>query len=360
MLAGASLQNADLLQADLQEANLANAKLQHAMLTGAMLRGAILNTANLDHAHLDQADLSGADLANAKLRGTDLIQANLSNADLREADLKGAKLSYADISNANFRGAKGFTLDDTYVRDTHFDPASKDRWSILRRKYSGPMFFIHIVFLLIFLGTYGGRAMFWVGVNGAQESLNNSQKFLLKQIQMLEKADTDAFSMDETKLEALLSEKGFETGTIAIVLDIIKNRPTPPAPVVKAAAYNNVLTKLSNVTLCLRLECQKPQPIWRVLLRYEYEQNHRYFPFILATALLVYNILRGFLTWRVGILRDAEERSGYSPGYFEYVWMYWLHALVMLPLFVIAIAAIAYNGHILLFETPVVLPKPGI
>ncbi len=68
---------------------------------------------------------------------------------------------------------------------------------------------------------------------------------------------------------------------------------------------------------------------------------------------LLYNILRAWLTYKVSLLRDAEERSGYSPRWSDYGWLYWLHQPARM-LFLMASIAFVFNAWHWLTETVVV------
>ena len=61
------------------------------------------------------------------------------------------------------------------------------------------------------------------------------------------------------------------------------------------------------------------------------------------------------LTRWVGLLRDAEERSGYSPAWNEYRWCFYAHR-AMQVLFLVAVASLLWHGWELLVQTEVVLP----
>ncbi len=237
-------------------------------LSGADLRGAKLLLANLRNADLQLANLSGAQLFMADLRGADLSQGDLSNAELSMANLseanlmmavmRGAKLRLTKFRNADLRFTKGTIFDGNDIRGAHFDARAKDPWSILRRTYTGPKLIFNVLLLVAFLIPYISKVIFWVSVNRTQNIT-----------------------------AAILSEKG-----AAIEPDAI------------AAA---------NYALCLDKECES-FPVWQLTLGFD---NGVEFA-ILAAALIIYNILRAALTWRLAPMRDEEERSGDIPAWVEH------------------------------------------
>jgi uncharacterized protein YjbI with pentapeptide repeats len=189
-LESANLRRADLLQADLSDAVLrcsslrgANAQganlggsvlydadLSQANLTGAFFSAARLDRADLQEASLERADLFGAALVDAQLARASLVAAKLreaevTGADLREADLSGADVRRADLSRSDLRGIftgtptgpkprgllrllegdVGFRLDDTRTTGTRFSPDIREPWSILKRTYDWPPFFLLVI-----------------------------------------------------------------------------------------------------------------------------------------------------------------------------------------------------------------------
>ena len=64
------------------------------------------------------------------------------------------------------------------------------------------------------------------------------------------------------------------------------------------------------------------RPFTNVLL--QWEQEPAYF-FLLLLPAMIYTALRGGMTYRVRLLNDCEQRSGYSPTWREYGPCYWLH-----------------------------------
>lgn len=203
---GSNLENAKFNSSDLSEADFSGAILRGACFPGADLRAvfavnadmshcdfykdksqklvngvrvmgpvgpakmikARLAAANLSHASFACADLSGSDIQRCVCVGTHFVSANLSNcigqnADFENADFLLANLEDADLRNsvltnvnlhqtnlikADLRNTTGrFFLSDNSIRETKFSPSSNDAYSLLRRSYTGPMFFL-IFFLL--------------------------------------------------------------------------------------------------------------------------------------------------------------------------------------------------------------------
>ena len=275
-LSGANLQGANLKGAILQGADLSGANLQGANLKGAILWDADLSGANLSGAHLPEANLSGADLNGANLSGADLKSANLEGVDLKGADLEcaalsGANLWYADLNGANLEGAdlrraKNILLDNARIKDAQFSNRAPDPWSVLRSTYTGSKFTFLLLGLIVFVLPYIGKIGFWSFINRGQGYTEG----LLETIR--ERAYAQGIN-DQTITELGLSPE-----------------------------------KITSLSQCLSEECEK-QSVLHILLGVD--QGGLYW--MLPTALIIYNILRGVLTYLVSPMRDEEERSGYSP-----------------------------------------------
>tara|TARA_R110000744_G_scaffold374420_1_gene487199 strand:+ start:134 stop:1462 length:1329 start_codon:yes stop_codon:yes gene_type:complete len=80
-----------------------------------------------------------------------------------------------------------------------------------------------------------------------------------------------------------------------------------------------------------------------------------WFPAIPAFVMLFYNILRIWMTWWLGKVRDAEERSQHLPMIEDYWWCYWLHKNVMRVVFRIATALFVWH-FVGWMSTSVVVP----
>ena len=344
----ANLTKADLWKADLEAANLegvqlTNANLTIAVLTHANLTRADLTSANLTKANLTKADLGGADLTNADLtranlmnanlgsavlreaglREADLMGANLGEADLREADLTkadlreagleeadaqgavavGAKLESAAVEGAIFVGASlldvhGLLLDGNQIRGAKFSPRAGDPWSVLRRNYTGTRLLFHLLLLALFVLPYFARILMWAGVNQAQRAIVHS------------------------------------TTTLQVVSDDLQDRGDP-----NAQALAQVTEQLSQIQPCLAKEC-KDYYVWQLLLGVDQGA----YLWLLAIALITYNLIRAVLTRSVGPLRDEEERTGYAPALKSYLWLFDLHRAASVLIWV-ATVAFAFNAY---------------
>jgi uncharacterized protein YjbI with pentapeptide repeats len=157
----------------------------------------------------------------------------------------------ADLSGTDLRNAPDIHLDSTFVRGTKFRARAGDAWSRLRRNYTGTMFTIHLILLTAFVLPYIARAGMLLGVNRAQ----------------------------------LLLQRTIDVAADRIEADAIRD-----------------------LTPCLASEC-KQFPIYQVLLGWD----RGFYWSALVGALLLYNVLRGVLTYFVSLMRDAEERSGFTP-----------------------------------------------
>ncbi len=311
----ANLQGADLRDANLQNANLSRINLQDANLRGAKLQGANFVCADLLDANLDRANLQGANFTEAVLRG----------ANLRGAKLRGATLYRAYLQGADVRSVVDLRLNNTLVKDALFSTLAPDPWSVLRRTYTGPKFTFQLLALIAFALPYIGKTAFWSFVNRAQGYTQG----LLETIRLRAQEQ----GIDDLKI----SELGLSP------------------------------EKITPLSQCLSEVCQQ-RSVWQLMLGVD--QNSLYW--MLPLTLIVYNVLRGGLTYFVAPMRDEEERSGYSPHWvgeglhakppmlYHKTWwqgyrvLYYVHRVVFVLGF-IALAAFLYNAWHWLGQ-PIYLP----
>ncbi len=289
----------------------------------------------------------------------------LKSARLDEADLSDAQLFFVGVVPLWRRillpWQFPFKLDFTRTRDTQFEPKVSDPWSILRRNYTGPQFALHLLFLLLFALPFFARSLYWRGVNEVQEI---GYKAAVSQVRMAANhlrespgarawvQETEGFLerhaetlTGEGRLAAyrglrhvLESAARLESG--ANLLD--------PAALAKERLWASEAKALLHLPL-LREEAHE-RPVWQLLVGLD--KGLFYFLLVLLPVIL-YNVLRAWLTYKVSLLRDAEERSGYSPRWSDYGWLYWLHQPARLLLLAASIAFV-FNAWHWLTETVVV------
>ena len=160
-----------LYEAKLDDVNVATATLAGFNFERADLRGLTMKNGSLEGAILKEANLAGADLQAASLKRADLTECDLTDAILEEAELRGAQLRRAECLRADLRTfePEHMVLDETRIRDAYFSPGSGDPWNSLVRNYSGPMFSLNLLFLILYLIPLVARAAWWGLVNQLQK-----------------------------------------------------------------------------------------------------------------------------------------------------------------------------------------------
>ncbi len=292
-----TFEKAHLAYADLTESELSRIHLREADLHQAKLIRAKLSNATLVKVDLHHAELTGAQLPHANLTDANLSYADLTNADLEGAELTRANLREATLERADLRDVTGIQLDSTYIANARFKPRAGDLWSTLRRQYTGPMFAFHFFVLACFMTPYVLRATYWVFVNRTQTIA------------------TEVARQVSGKLEVANAAPGGPSRDHTIEL---------------------LLSAVKNFSPCFSPDCQS-MPVWKLLLGLD----QGYYA-ALPITLLLYNICRGILTWRVSLLRAEEERSGYSPTLKAYQWLKWPHRIFQ-ALLVVAIGSMLWH-----------------
>ncbi len=284
---------------DLRDVSLIEANLKRVNLAGADLRGADLSFAKCRNAWFTGCDVTGAKLNWAKMQDTWLVGATFRRANLRHADLTGANLRDTDLSEADVRFVQGLQLDSTIIRHTRFGPRPTDLWSTLRRKYTGVNLLLNLLLLLLFVLPYAAQTLVFVGINRAQVAGAD----LLQRLGPVTRALAEA----ERRLGALsISANEAPAPELA---DALKARIVSQVDAARAA-ITRVSSALSTVGPCLREHCRESS-VWRQLIGVDRGVG----VWLTAVLLIGYNLCRLLLTVRVGMLRDDEERSGWSPPF---------------------------------------------
>ncbi|MCH7885721.1 MAG: pentapeptide repeat-containing protein, partial [Planctomycetes bacterium] len=124
----------------------------------------LVDSPDYERIHLEHANLRHAHLEHANLRDAHLEHADLSRADLEHADLKQANLNGADV-----HWAFDLRFDGNPVEGIRIEGNAPDPWSVLRRQYTGPWFFVHLLLLAIFFAPYVGHALYLTAKSQFQE-----------------------------------------------------------------------------------------------------------------------------------------------------------------------------------------------
>lgn len=257
----AHLEHAIFTFAHLEQANLFRAYLHHANIERAHLDKAGLLGARLEHADLLGAHLDHADLRGAYFKHAVLKRAQLNDADLREARFENTILSEAVFDRADVRRTKGLLFDDNRVEQLRIEGNAPDPWSVLRRKYTGPLFFVHLILLILFFLPYAGQVAYLTAYSRVQEW--GKQRYT----QVEHKISPTAYR-DELKQNF---DRWFEANHTKV-------------------------------------------PAWQILLGV-----HRgWWAVCLTLTVIMYNMMRGYLTFKISNLREAEERSSITPRLVQY------------------------------------------
>lgn len=310
-LLGIELPNHELIGVDF-----ANADLRGANLSGTNLAGGNLSGADLRGAKLVGAYLYGANLRHANMLEAQLGEACIEKADLRDTNLLDAKLTHVNARSANLEGAFLFRAD---LAGADLDEAQNIRLDST-----------HITGARLPVA----RADHWSVLRRHYTGPAMAINLLLSALFVIPLVGRAAFWAAINRLQF---------ATAGTLHDI-------------------------GVSPCLAARCVH-MPVWAVILGVGQA------PLLLAASvcLIVYNVLRIFLTLKISPLRDEEERSGFSPRYWpthpapyghvdpipngsrsirfavfaarfsqSYRWMIWLHR-VMQVLVWVAIAMISWH-----------------
>ncbi len=311
--------NAIILESNFEEAflkfmnisntNCLNCNFSKALLQSANFENSCINNSNFKKSFPIHTNMKNADLSVSNFESANLAGSNLENAKLYHSNLNNTILNDANLTKADLRHVKGLALDSNFISNTRFSYNANDRWSKLRRAYTGPMFFLHLLILLSFFSPYVLKAMMWYGVSQTEHQISEFNSNLTK---IVEQNSNNNQDVTNQKINNLLIE----------VDKLLPNE-------------ENGWRKFS---------------IWQVLLAVD----KGILFWALTLVLIFYNILRGLMTYRISLLRDEEERSKFSPAKKDYWNLYYLHYVIK-TMMVIAFCSFLYHLYFWL-TAPVLLP----
>jgi uncharacterized protein YjbI with pentapeptide repeats len=231
--------------------------------TEAVLRDcSFINVAAATHCRFVDARLTGL-----RAEGARFIMCDFRGASFASADLFGAELTGSD-----FRGARGYQFDDNLAHGVVLSSEAEDYWSILRRAYTGARFGFNAVFLLMFFLPIAARAMFWAELGEIDKSALHLRAELRQAADLL----------------AALPYSG-------------------TAPIV------TTLRKVADAGLCGARPCPDT-PVALLFLGWPIQWDvFGIISLVAGPFLIVYNALRGLITFYVLPMRDEEMRSGHTP-----------------------------------------------
>lgn len=342
---------------DAEIPSLAEAKLDRAHLEGVDLSRANLTGASLYEAHLENADLrlahlEAANLGKTYLEGALLNEAHLEGANLWWASLNGANLWEAHLERARLLVAEGearpwdtlwpyypipYKLNRSHTRNTRFHPRASDPWSVLRRNYTGPnMVFVLLFTLAAFLPVIA-RAVFWSGVSRWQEATAPmAVDAVQKASEFLAKTPDPAWTPWVDKAQAFVSSVERDRMTLPQVRETLELLASSAAAIeafrdqadenaTHLQALQQVESWVTQVQEAVRVLDGEIQLKERKVLSLVLGTDDGWHIAVFSAVLLLYNVARAFLTYRVGPLRDDEERVGVSPAWNDYRLLWRLH-----------------------------------
>ncbi len=153
--------------------------------------------------------------------------------------------------------------------------AAPDPWSTLRRQYTGPWFFVHLILLVIFFAPYVANVLALTAAAKLQENMTQY---------------TDA--ADE-RMRTFRRENPI-SGQVAV-------------------DWTNLRGRLSDVETTFYVTRDYLPAVWILV------GGHKgWHVVVMAIIVMFYNALRAVLTMQISALRDAEERSNVTPRLDEY------------------------------------------
>jgi len=240
-------------------------------LSNAILRKSTITRSNLSHAILWSCDISKSSVSESlfiesSCFNVNFCHTNLSTSSFKRANLKHSRMNYtrlcgSDLDRAVLTNVSGLLFDYNSIDKILIEGNSKDPWSILRRTYTGPKYILNIILLIAFLLPFIGKAAYLTALSATQQSLieiSSSIEESTKEIEAISSVLQQSISHIQTSQEQTLA--------VAVLLG------------------------------------------W----------TDGIFTTLLIAVVILYNLFRAYLTFKVSSLREAEDRSKVSPTINQY------------------------------------------
>ena len=288
--------------------HLENANFMYADLKNVQLGGAHLEYVHFEYAHLENALLCNAYLENALLCDTHLERANLRDAILTGATLKDAILDGADV-----RGAKGIVFDSNRVERLLIEGKAPDPWSVLRRNYTGPSFFFHLLLLTAFFLPYISKAIVLSGVHEGMVLIEKKGLPVLRKIEQ----DADYQVPLHDAIDKMADKLGSNMESVSLTQEFVR---------IRKEQFDSKIDPLPSISFYFELlqkwwdnQYMNRKAAFWTLLGYGNNSFYTLIFFLVTLMMIAYNFCRYYLTKEVSFLRDAEERAKVTPSRIEYM-----------------------------------------
>ena len=163
-LCGIELDGSDLSGAQLQSTDLrpllVDGSIQRSRLRNTRFIKAIVHQCNFQAADLTEAIFTRCRGDSASFVSTDLARASFSRAVIRHCRFSDARFHRTDFTNADVSFSRGLIFSDCSIAGVITEPRCREKWTMLRRAFSGPAFVRHLALALAFVvATIGHSAM---------------------------------------------------------------------------------------------------------------------------------------------------------------------------------------------------------
>jgi uncharacterized protein YjbI with pentapeptide repeats len=212
--------------------------------------------------------------------------ARFNHTSLRKSNLTGMDMAGANFVDCDLTNVVGLEFDDNLLQRTLTSPDVDATWSKLRRRYTG----INMIFTLLALIAF---LLPWVASAGAWLALSNAER---------------------------------SAGLVMQQIEAQHQLPADIAAMYRASGYPQRMNAVQACHSGKWTEDHEGQCLSMALVLTGWHESGLIFS--TSILLLIYNALRGYLTYRVGAFRDLEAASYRTPPRSRYGHMKVLNTVV--------------------------------
>ncbi len=273
-LSGACLRHAHIKNGRWYWTSMAGADLSHVRFEEVWLEGVDFSAGNLTAVHLDRCEVKRCAFRQARLadthsfrtrfEATDLADSDARGAQFHDCSFAGARLTRARFENAEFIDCSHLAFDHNRIADTRLSATRPEAWQHLRRRYTVARLGAHLLLLLVAFLPAISRVNGLVALEAGRQVATAALQDIETTFAGAAEAELGQLQQFSAELRARLEPGGHPSTT---------------------------------------------RPLYYILLGFDRD----YLFAATALLLLLYNLMRLWLTWNVSVLRDEGARTGRTP-----------------------------------------------
>lgn len=363
----------NFVNCNLSKANFSNADINYCLFNECNLDGIFLRDTRLYNSTINQSSFrltnpEKTSIKNCIIKNSDLRESNFSDTKLMNIQFKNSYFEWSQISNSDFSNLNGMPIGysppkniDEFINQIKLNnvllPYSEINDAVLEELKLTEGFFYRSTFRKctientdILKSNLTECSFIDTNINHVNFESSNlaGTKFINTIIKNSTNIAFDGSLLERCRIHKSTKEKWTQlknnyTGSNFIFNMIFLLAFILPM-LIKVVFWSNY-QKILELTEQSEYLNFKEYYMWEIVLG---KSSGNTLLLMTTISLLLYNLLRAFLTYKVGIASTEEQINGFTPEYHEYAWLYPLHIITKL-LFYFSLIIFTFNLYHYIF-----------